>query len=69
MPATAAPTPAPAAPTDCTRSSSRWRSARAVRDDLAAHGVDVVLTRDRDATLTLRQRVVAANQRGADLFV
>lgn len=43
--------------------------ARAVRDDLAGHGIDVILTRDRDATLTLRQRVVAANRRGADLFL
>lgn len=43
--------------------------ARAVRDDLVARGYDVVLTRERDATLTLRQRVAAANRRGADLFV
>ena len=43
--------------------------ARAVRDRLVAGGVEVVMTRDRDATLTLRQRVAAANQRGADLFI
>lgn len=43
--------------------------ARAVRDELVAAGVDVVLTRERDATLTLRQRVAAANRRGADLFI
>lgn len=43
--------------------------ARQVRDRLVAHGLDVVLTRDRDATLTLRQRVALANQRAADLFV
>lgn len=43
--------------------------ARAVRDDLVERGYDVVLTRERDATLTLRQRVAAANRRGADLFV
>jgi N-acetylmuramoyl-L-alanine amidase len=43
--------------------------ARAVRDDLVARGFEVVLTRERDATLTLRQRVAAANQRGADVFV
>lgn len=43
--------------------------ARAVRERLAHAGVDVVLTRERDATLTLRQRVADANRRGADLFV
>lgn len=43
--------------------------ARAVRDRLTAAGVDVVMTRERDATLTLRRRMVVANQRGADLFV
>ncbi|HUQ06875.1 MAG TPA: N-acetylmuramoyl-L-alanine amidase [Kofleriaceae bacterium] len=43
--------------------------ARAVRDDLTLRGYDVVLTRERDATLTLRQRVAAANRRRADLFV
>lgn len=43
--------------------------ARAVRDDLVARGYDVVLTRERDATLTLRQRVAAANRRRADVFV
>jgi len=43
--------------------------ARTVRDDLVARGYDVVLTREHDATLTLRQRVAVANRRGADLFV
>ncbi|MBK9032628.1 MAG: N-acetylmuramoyl-L-alanine amidase [Myxococcales bacterium] len=43
--------------------------ARQVRDRLAAAGIDVLLTRDRDATLTLRQRVALANQRAADVFV
>jgi N-acetylmuramoyl-L-alanine amidase len=43
--------------------------ARAVRDDLVARGFEVVLTRERDATLTLRQRVAVANQRNADLFI
>lgn len=43
--------------------------ARAVRAELEAHGVEVALTRERDVTLTLRQRVVAANQRRAALFV
>ena len=40
-----------------------------LRDRLAAAGLDVVLTRQRDVTLTLRQRVAEANRRGADLFV
>jgi N-acetylmuramoyl-L-alanine amidase len=43
--------------------------AREVQARLVARGVDVVLTRDRDATLTLRQRVARANRLGADLFV
>ena len=43
--------------------------AQLVRDRLAAQGIDVVMTRDRDATLTLRQRVALANQRAADVFV
>ncbi len=43
--------------------------ARAVRDRLVAGGVDVVLTRDRDASMTLRRRMLVANQLGADLFV
>lgn len=43
--------------------------ARAVRDRLTASGIDVVMTRDRDATLTLRRRMLVANQLGADLFV
>ena len=43
--------------------------ARAVRDRLVASGIDVVLTRDRDATSTLRRRMEVANQLAADLFV
>lgn len=43
--------------------------ARQVRDRLVAAGIDVVMTRDRDASLTLRRRMATANQRGADLFV
>ncbi len=43
--------------------------ARAVRDRLVAAGVDVVLTRDRDASMTLRHRMMVANQLGADVFV
>jgi N-acetylmuramoyl-L-alanine amidase len=43
--------------------------ARAVRERLVADGIDVVLTRDRDASLTLRRRMSVANQLGADLFV
>ncbi len=43
--------------------------ARALQTRLVAAGVEVVLTRDRDATLTLRQRVAQANRRGADLFI
>lgn len=40
-----------------------------VRDRLISAGLEVALTRERDATLTLRQRVAEANRRGADLFV
>jgi N-acetylmuramoyl-L-alanine amidase len=36
---------------------------------LEARGIEVHLTRDRDRTMTLRQRVADANQRAADLFV
>jgi len=43
--------------------------ARQVRDRLTARGIEVVLTRDRDVYLTLRQRVRRANQLGADLFM
>ena len=43
--------------------------ARAVRDRLVASGIDVVLTRDRDATSTLRTRMEVANTLAADLFV
>ena len=40
-----------------------------VRELLAAQGVDVVLTRDDDRTLTLRQRAAIADRLGADVFV
>lgn len=43
--------------------------ARRVAELLAARGIDAHLTRDRDRTMTLRQRVADANQRAADLFV
>jgi len=43
--------------------------ARAVRAELIARGVEVVVTRDRDATRTLRQRVAVANRLAADLFI
>ncbi len=43
--------------------------ARLVEERLVAQGITVVLTRDRDATLTLRQRVALANRRAADVFV
>lgn len=42
---------------------------RALQARLEAAGVEVVLTRDRDATLTLRQRVSYPNRLAADLFV
>jgi N-acetylmuramoyl-L-alanine amidase len=41
----------------------------ALRDELAARGVEVVLTRARDEALSLRERSRRANQAGADLFV
>src|SRR5579862_1150332 len=40
-----------------------------VRELLAARGVDVVLTRDDDRTLTLRQRAAIADHLGADAFI
>lgn len=43
--------------------------ARKVAAALEARGVEVHLTRDEDLTMTLRQRVAAANRRGADAFV
>lgn len=43
--------------------------ARKVAALLEARGIDVELTRDRDRTMTLRQRVANANQRAADLFI
>jgi N-acetylmuramoyl-L-alanine amidase len=43
--------------------------ARRVQRRLLGAGVDARLTRDRDRTLTLRQRVAAANRWPADLFV
>lgn len=43
--------------------------ARLVRTRLVAAGVDVVLTRDDDRTLTLRQRMLVANAINADLLL
>jgi N-acetylmuramoyl-L-alanine amidase len=43
--------------------------AREVAAELRAAGLDVVLTRDGDQTLTLRQRSAAANRLHADVFV
>lgn len=43
--------------------------ARGVADRLRAQGARVVLTRERDTYLTLRERVRRANQLQADLFV
>jgi len=43
--------------------------AQRVQRRLLAAGVDVRLTRDRDRTLTLRQRVAAANQWPADAMI
>lgn len=43
--------------------------ARTLWERLRARGYRVVLTRDRDTYLTLRQRVGYANRVGADLFV
>ncbi len=43
--------------------------ARQVQAALAARGIDAVLTRDDDRTLTLRQRLIGAEARDADAFV
>jgi N-acetylmuramoyl-L-alanine amidase len=43
--------------------------ARKVRARLEARGIDVVLTRDGDRTMTLRQRTAVADRLAADLFV
>lgn len=43
--------------------------ARRVRELVIAHGVDVVLTRDDDRTLTLRQRAARADALAADAFI
>jgi N-acetylmuramoyl-L-alanine amidase len=43
--------------------------ARQVQAALAARGIDAILTRDDDRTLTLRQRLVRAEAEHADLFV
>ncbi len=44
--------------------------ARRLRDRLARHdGLDVLLTRDGDAAMGLKERVAFANDAGADLFV
>ena len=42
---------------------------RLVWEELTERGYRVVLTRDRDVYLTLRQRVRLANRLGADLFI
>ena len=43
--------------------------ANLVASHLRDHGIDVVMTRTADRTLTLRQRVDTANKRAADVFV
>lgn len=43
--------------------------ANLVADHLRAHGIDVVLTRTTDRTLTLRQRTEVADNLAADIFV
>lgn len=43
--------------------------ALALRDYLTMAGAEVVLSRDRDATVELRQRSVLANASGADFFI
>src|SRR5689334_20098046 len=43
--------------------------ARRVRDRLTARGLDVVMTRDDDRMLTLRQRAARADALAADVFV
>ena len=43
--------------------------ARLLWEELTERGYRVVLTRDRDVYLTLRQRVRLANRLGADLFI
>jgi N-acetylmuramoyl-L-alanine amidase len=43
--------------------------ARLLWEELTLRGYRVVLTRDRDVYLTLRQRVRLANRLGADLFI
>ncbi|HTJ45583.1 MAG TPA: N-acetylmuramoyl-L-alanine amidase [Kofleriaceae bacterium] len=43
--------------------------ARRVRELVIAKGIDVVMTRDDDRTLTLRQRTAQADALGADLFI
>lgn len=43
--------------------------ALAVRDELEARGVTVVMSREDDTTLTLAERVAAAEAAGADIFL
>jgi N-acetylmuramoyl-L-alanine amidase len=43
--------------------------ARALADELRAHGFEVVMTRDRDEYLTLRERVRRANAAEPDCFI
>ncbi len=43
--------------------------AKEIATQLEARGVEVVLTREADRTMTLRQRMAEANARAADVFV
>jgi N-acetylmuramoyl-L-alanine amidase len=43
--------------------------AKALKEQLAAHGVEAVLTRDTDTYVSLEQRAAIANRAGADAFV
>jgi len=45
------------------------RLTRAVRNILAAQGVEVIMTRDADITLSLTERAAIANRNNPDLFV
>lgn len=62
-------TGAPAAVPDLHEKQVTLALARALWEALTERGYRVVLTRDRDIYLTLRQRVRLANRMGADLFL